>query len=153
MKTTRVKFDLAKAVNAPFCHYFLRLGIAVNDLLSIHQFGRLDQQEVTEEVRSGMRLYLMKTLASHVAEAYISFVENIGSNRKDDKELTKYIESFESLKPQLTELRRVLKSSEFLKVRKLRDSFGFHYNYKKNGNRTMQAALALLKLEDKLVSI
>lgn len=137
------RFDLKRAAEAPNCQYFMRLAQSVNDLLSIQQLLDVDKSAMSSQVQDGLKIYLLRLHASHLVEAFIAFVE-----KAPHKGVIDFIEVRESLDTLFVQLQKTSKDKRFKNLRRLRNSFSFHYDYEQHGKDTMDALRAVLESED-----
>lgn len=145
------RFDLRKALSTAHCQYFLRLAMALNDLLSVQQLMHLDLSNQTSQVSTGLGIYLTKLHAGHVVESYIAFVEKIRPSKKTSggSDLYQFLISNDRLKDSFCELERILEDKRFISLRRVRNSFAFHFNYENDGKDTMEAVTAMLASRNK----
>lgn len=142
------RFDLNKAVSTPYCDYFLRLAVALNDLLSVQQLLHLDLSSQPSHVRTGLGTYLTKLHAGHIVEAYIAFVEKIRPNKKlGTSDLYRFLTSSDNLKNSFSQLETILMDKRFRSLRQVRNSFAFHFNYEDDGQDTMDAVASILSTD------
>lgn len=158
------RFDLRKAVETEHAHYFMRLALGLNALLSVQQLMDLNgRAEQPEHVRKGVLGYLCAMHVSHLVETYIAFVEKItptpphlvlkyqGLRKKGKKtppvvtsELYDFIKSNDSIKESFEQLEANLKDKRFPMLRQFRNTFGFHFNHEANGKKTVEAVRSIL---------
>jgi hypothetical protein len=140
------QINLAEALNVDHSSYMFRLLIALNDLLSIHYlsscFGKFDSPVA---MQNGIESYLIRMLRCHIVEAYIAFVEKIQNNPADP--VLEYLCTDDDLKKQFEALDNIrLENKHFKAMRAIRNSFGFHYNYRDHGEDTRKALDRLLQV-------
>lgn len=148
-KLGEYRFDLKVAKSKPNCRYVFRLMMALNDQLSIHwlyqQYAKCPEKSVVER---GVLTYLLRIQASHTSEAYIAFVEPIRPTRKNpfgQDKVHRFITKKPTLLTKFEALEKHLDNPEFGKIRKFRNTFGFHYNHKSASEDTWKALNRLVR--------
>jgi len=135
----------AKASAAEHSEYMFRLMLAVNDLLAVRQIQELITS-LEIPLRDGISAYTIRIFQAHLVEACYAFIENVmpvGEKQEPQHTVYDFIKTNSQCLALFKGLERKTKTPDFNRLRKLRHTFVFHYNYQDHGADT-QAALARL---------
>lgn len=143
------RISLARAIKVTHKSYMFRLLIALNDLLSIHYLSsHFETFKAPVYMRNGIESYLVRMLRCHIVEAYIAFIQKIHPYRgRPADPVLEYIRADRDLKRHFDALDDIQANDKHFKaMKRIRNSFGFHYNYKDYGEDTDHALERLLRV-------
>jgi len=142
------RINLAKAKDAEHAEYMFRLMICLNDLLSIRQLLALTEHGRDSVQQEALASYLIRMFNAHLVEACVAFVERVmpvGSPPRPQHSVYDFIEQHDACLAKFKGLMRLIKTENFNRLRTLRHTFAFHYNYEDQSVQTVEALDKLLE--------
>lgn len=137
------RIDLVKAKKTEHHLFFLRLPWALNNLLATVQVvGAIEEsQRIPTEFKLHLKAYMLRLQQAHLVEACKSFIYSIDKTDSKGKSIPirAWIKGNERLNKTYSELRKLIESPDYKRLRDFRDSMVFHYNHSDNSLNTSKA--------------